>query len=115
MNKDWEEFETLCKIFGWNKPSNNKKSFCTFTCFDFYCTRILKLKVQYEKLENTHGYIYNLNKDFTFKMYMCPSKYCQRKRLLRFFLIIEKEHVKEYKELKTKIDVLKFFKENGFV
>jgi hypothetical protein len=46
---------------------------------------------------------------------MCPSKYCQRKQLLRFFLIIEKEHMKEYKELKTKIDVLKFFKENGFV
>ena len=62
MNKDWEEFETVCKLSGYVTNSISK-AYNTLTILNFYLTKIIKCKIKCYNNHHIHFLDYILNEE----------------------------------------------------
>jgi hypothetical protein len=106
MNEDWENFETMCKVFGYT-TNNKSKAHNTLTTLNFYLTKIMKCKTKCYNYRCIHFLDYILNEECILTITHEKSRY-NKNMIVKF---IDKHNC----HIPSKIHVLKYLKENDLL
>lgn len=106
MNKDWEEFEMICKLSGYVTNSISK-AHSTLTILNFYLTKIIKCKTKCYNNRHIHFLDYILNEECILTITHEKSRY--NKNMIVKFIDKYNRHIP------SKICVLKYLKENDLL